>query len=75
MATAVLEPVAPPVDGGDDPPAHYWCCTDQVALCGADLTGTVVVDVDDDDAADCLLCVYMLDEDVPCSPDCRDGGA
>lgn len=49
----------------DDEPAHYWCCSDQTAICGADLTDADWVD-DDDDTRDCSLCLYVLDEDLPC---------
>lgn len=76
MATAVLDPVAPAVHE-DDEPTHYWCCSDRTALCGADLTDAETVD--DDDARDCPLCLYVLDEDLACPvagcADANGGGA
>jgi hypothetical protein len=65
VSIAILDPAAPPVHGRDDEPTHYWCCSEDTALCGADLTDAEPVDVDDD-ARDCPLCLYVLDEDLAC---------
>jgi hypothetical protein len=63
--TAVLDPVATVVDGEGDTPAHYTCCDEQVAMCGAPLADALTVD-DDDPSPDCLLCVFVWDEHLPC---------
>lgn len=72
MAAAVLDPVAPASHAGDGPdqPAHYTCCDETVAMCGAQLAGGLVVG-DDDPSPDCLLCVYVWEEGLPCpDPEC-----
>jgi hypothetical protein len=41
---------------------HIVCCDDNVAMCGADVTGTPWVESDDV----CPLCELVEDEDLPC---------
>jgi hypothetical protein len=77
MSLTTLDPVAPPgPDAGDaEPPAHYTCCDEKLAMCGTALAGGTVVD-DDDPSPDCELCVYVWEEGLPCpAPACPAGGA
>lgn len=81
MSAAVLDPVAPPIRGGDVT-AHYICCDETTAMCGAALLGIEVAD--DDPTPICKYCTYIDAEGLPCPmpgcpgcrcDDCTDGGA
>lgn len=74
MSAAVLAPVKPAVDaGGEEELAHYTCCDETTAMCGTQLVGVEVPD--DDPIDDCLLCVYVWDNHMPCpSTSCPTGG-
>ena len=64
----LVAPVRDRNDPGDVD--HYYCCDDDIALCGADLTGMEYMDRGPD--WDCPLCVLVLDADEPCGvPGCK----
>lgn len=73
MSTATLAPTPAVADLGDLP-AHYTCCDENTAMCGAQLLGIDLAD--DDPTPDCQLCVYAWENGVPCpATNCPAGGA
>jgi hypothetical protein len=70
VSTAVLERPrpTPPVAGAD--PIHLFCCDEDIAMCGADLTDQDVQERDDDTPV-CPMCALVEDEGLPCPvPEC-----
>lgn len=68
MTTATL--LAPTSSGVGDDVDHYYCCDDDIGLCGADLTGMAYMDRGPD--WDCPLCVLVLEAGTPCGvPGCQ----
>lgn len=57
---------AAPADNGDDNLEHLYCCDENVALCGADLTNATLnhYPAPEDE---CVVC-YTLDDNDPNSP-------
>jgi hypothetical protein len=74
MTAAVLDrPDSPAASGADDDRCHLYCCNENVALCGTDLTDY------EDDCGDpghviCPLCALADAEGLRCPvPGCRGG--
>lgn len=74
VTTRLLDRLDPPGTTGpaDDPYQHLWCCDENVALCGLDLTG--YEDDPDSDEPVCALCAIAYAEGMPCPvPGCEEG--
>jgi hypothetical protein len=71
MTAAVLERQdAAPSRGGSPEVCHLWCCDENVAMCGLDISGERY-DLDGEDP-DCPLCAIADEEGLPCPvPGCR----
>lgn len=73
MATETT--VAPDaVESAADDICHLWCCNEDVAMCGADITGEPPCPhPDDEDCPACPMCSLVEDEALPCPvPGCPD---
>lgn len=47
----------------DDDLNHYFCsCSPYKGLCGADLTGLDIIDLDEGIEHDCIVCVHMEEQ-------------
>lgn len=57
--------------GGDDELHHAWCCDEDVALCGTDISDAETTD--GEGWLHCVVCVELEAADVPC-PKCPDYG-
>lgn len=69
MTTATLPAPTVP-DVGASGIVHTYCCDEDVALCGLDVSGEVLVE-DADPADECLVCVELDDIGGPCGvPGC-----
>lgn len=68
MTTATL-PAPTVADGQPDQVDHIYCCDEDIALCGADLTA---VPLGPEFDLMCAMCVLAQDARRPCSvPGCR----
>lgn len=65
MAVTALETPAGDIGTWDDGLLHYYCCDENVAMCGLDLKNVPVVD-DESDTPECPLCALAREEDAPC---------
>lgn len=63
MTAAVLEQPALTSTGPRDDFHHWWCCDDNVALCGADLTN---VPVTEQEEPICPACEVVRRTKTPC---------
>lgn len=54
--------VLPTRVGSDADRNHYFCCDEDVAMCGVDLSGVPFTD----DEVDCRPCRYVFLEGLPC---------
>ena len=74
MVSAVEERLAEAVEeavAGDDM-THMTCCRENVALCGADLTGWEDCDCDPRPEERCIRCDFIDEAELPCgAPFCR----
>lgn len=58
------------LDPDSDDIVHLTCCSPDVAMCGEDVEGDKWV-ADEDDTPECLFCVFVCDNDLPCTvPGC-----
>lgn len=64
MTTQVLERPTSSMTGGVEVD-HYFCCVEDVAICGVDLSGWAFVP-DDRDAPMCPLCEAAREDKMPC---------
>lgn len=52
---------------------HFFCCDENLGLCGTDLTEW---SFNEDYEIDCAVCVDLAQAEVPCgAPGCPEGGA
>lgn len=52
----------------DPDECHLYCCSEDVSLCGLDISDANEREVPPDDDAVCLVCGAL--EDIPCGPGC-----
>ena len=65
---------APPGDDGDDGFNHIYCCDENLAMCGKDLTGVREVDPETDPDPVCVACEAAWLAGFPCPvPECPRG--
>lgn len=64
MSTQVLERPLSSMTG-DAAVDHYYCCHEDVALCGVDMRGWRFVP-DDDTSPTCPLCEAAYEDKMPC---------
>lgn len=63
-------PDRPDTDASDELD-HLYCCDENVAMCGIDLTDVVEIPADEDGPV-CPLCNYVESEGLPCpAPGCK----
>lgn len=65
--TAVADPQVTPTPVDDDPDVgHYTCqCTDDVSLCGANVTGVPWAHLTNDGIPICVMCADMINKPCP----------
>jgi hypothetical protein len=61
-AVELAERATTNLDGDID---RFYCCDEDVAMCGLDLSGVPETPVDDP-SRDCPLCVLVLQQGLPC---------
>jgi hypothetical protein len=67
MSADLLERPVLPGAGEDDDAMHLFCCDENIAMCGEDLTEDETVDADDvDDDEVCPLCQLVEDNHLAC---------
>lgn len=66
MSIACIEALPEVQESFDDEGACITCCRDDVALCGADLTGSIEDAEPIDEERDCEACVNRDRLDLPC---------
>lgn len=66
-ATDVAESATESADESvDERSSHWYCCSEDVALCGVNLTRTKI---DEDEPVTCVTCRAL--EDAPCEITCH----
>lgn len=56
--------------GGGDGIVHLWCCDENVAWCGHDISDAEEW-AQSAESDECVVCVYMWRTGYPCSPNCK----
>lgn len=76
MTATVTEPTLTGWDDDNEDPVHLFCCDENIAMCGVDLTDHDFVPDDAPDEDTCRLCVIVEQNGWACPvPGCEGNAA